>query len=423
MTTDNATTGSPATAVQRETTVFTATAGMPGRFASNFDFQLALALGTADSGGSAAGECFASISKVPDADLQAWQRAWTETAKRVEDLAEQCLSRGHTVSAGEAFLRASTYWRSAGFFLERQDEDRIPNWKRNRVCFQSGMELLEIRYEAVQVPYEAGKFLPGYFVKPDTAMTPRATAIIIGGGDMTAEELYFTTGAAAVRRGYNAFLVELPGQRGAYYADPELTFRPDTDVQTSYIVDWALNRTDVDPERLSLTGYSMGGLFAPRAVAREKRIKAVIASSLTPSFVPSILSLIGLDPQEPYGAINDLDSRVNLSSPMARLLLGDVRERFGMLDRPVKDYLDYLAEFDLAGLEDEITCPLLNIAGAGEGSMVSQAQQFFQRLSCPKTERFIQEFEGGEAHCAVNNRSLANQIEFDFLDEVFATGE
>jgi len=91
-----------------------------------------------------------------------------------------------------------------------------------------------------------------------------------------------------------------------------------------------------------------------------------------------------------------------------------------MLDRPIKDYLDYLGEFDLWGLEDEITCPLLNVGGAGEGNMSSDAHRFYERLRGQKAERFIQEFEGGEAHCAVNNRSLANQIEFDFLDEVFA---
>ncbi len=239
---------------------------------------------------------------------------------------------------------------------------------------------------------------------------------------MTAEELYFFSGVAAVRRGYNALIVELPGPRGAYYSDPDLTFRPDTDVQVGHIVDYALRRTDVDPERLSFTGYSMGGLFVPRAIASEKRIKAAVASSLTPSFRPAIMSLIGLDPDAPYADRDDLDSLLDVASPMARLLLGDVRERFGMLDRPVKDYLDYLGEFDLWGLQGQITCPLLNIGGAGEGDLSGDGHKFFELLTCEKRERFIQEFEGGEAHCAVNNRNLANQIEFDFLDEVFTKG-
>jgi hypothetical protein len=164
----------------------------------------------------------------------------------------------------------------------------------------------------------------------------------------------------------------------------------------------------------------MGGLFAPRAAAGEKRIKAVVASCLTPSFVPDIMSLLGLDPHEPYAERADLDSLIDTASPMARLLLGDVRERFGMLDRPIRDYLDYLKEFDLWGLEDAITQPLLNIGGEGEGSMVALSDSFYQLLTGPKRGRLILETEGGEAHCAVNNRALANQIEYDFLDEVFS---
>lgn len=52
--------------------------------------------------------------------------------------------------------------------------------------------------------------------------------------------------------------------------------------------------------------------------------------------------------------------------------------------------------------------------------MTSDGQKFYEQESCAKSERFIEEVEGGEAHCAVNKRGLANQIEFDFLDDVFA---
>jgi len=143
------TTESPTPTFQQETTVFMSTAGMPGRFQSNFDFQLALALGSADHGGSATGECFATISKIEDGDLKGWHTAWAETARRVEGIATECIAGGHQVSASEAFLRASTYWRSAGFFLERSDETRIPTWKKNRHCFRNGMDLSGILCETV----------------------------------------------------------------------------------------------------------------------------------------------------------------------------------------------------------------------------------------------------------------------------------
>jgi pimeloyl-ACP methyl ester carboxylesterase len=405
---------------REEDTVFTSTAGMPGRFASNFDFQLAGVLGAAQSGGAAVGECYATISTVKDGDLRGWSDAWEQTATRIEETASRCESEGHAISAAEAYLRASTYWRTAGFFLERDDNNRIAFWNRHRQSLRSGVRLAGVPCEAIDIPFENGKTLPGYFVKASETMEPRATAIIIGGGDSTAEEHYVFTGAAAIRRGYNALLADIPGQRSAYYSDPDLTFRPDNDVQPRYIVDYALSRADVKPEHLSLTGYSMGGLFAARAAAGEKRIKAAVASCLTPSFVPGIMSLLGLDPDEPYADRTDLDSLAGQASPMARLLLGDVRERFGMLDRPVRDYLDYLKEFDLWGLEDKITCPILNIGGEGEGSLFAESHRFYELLKGPKRERLIKESEGGEAHTAVNNRNLANQIEFDFLDDAFS---
>jgi len=408
------------TRFRKEDTVFRTTAGMPGRFASNFDFQLALILGTADAGGAAIGECFATVAQVKDGDLRGWGTAWEETATRIEDAAAEAESGGHTISAAESYLRASTYWRSAGFFLERGDGNRIAFWRKQRDCFRSSLHLAGVPLEAVDIPFDNGKTLPGYFIKASQTNEPRATSIILPGGDTTAEEHYLMSGRAALRRGYNVLLVEIPGQRGAYYSDPDLTFRPDIDVQFGHIVDYALSRADVNPDYLALSGYSMGGLFAPRAASGEKRIKAVVASCLTPSFVPHIMSLIGLDPDEPYADRTDLDSLIDNASPMARLLLGDVRERYGMLDRPLSDYLDYLREFDLWGLEDKITQPLLNIRGEGEGSMLSDSHAFYERLTGSKRERLIMEKEGGELHCAVNNRALANQIEYDFLDDVFS---
>lgn len=63
--------------------------------------------------------------------------------------------------------------------------------------------------------------------------------------------------------------------------------------------------------------------------------------------------------------------------------------------------------------------PVGEIAAELGVSMARDAHRFYELLNCEKHERYITESEGGEAHCAVNNRNLANQIEFDFPDEVF----
>jgi hypothetical protein len=55
--------------------------------------------------------------------------------------------------------------------------------------------------EIVQIPYQDTS-LPGYFFRAAADADPRPTAILTNGYDGTAEELYFTNGAAALERGY-----------------------------------------------------------------------------------------------------------------------------------------------------------------------------------------------------------------------------
>src|ERR1700761_7804850 len=106
---------------RRETAVFRTSTSMPGRFASNFDFQLSVVLGTSDLGGATVGEAFAAVGSVADGDLAGWSRAWKDMAERVESAPSRSESAGHGVSAADAYLRSATYWRAAGFFLGRED--------------------------------------------------------------------------------------------------------------------------------------------------------------------------------------------------------------------------------------------------------------------------------------------------------------
>jgi len=402
----------------RSGTVFSATPGLPKLFQSNFDYQLARGmLAGAYGDGGAVGESYSTARRIKDKDIEGWTVEWTATADRIEGIAAKCLSGGHIVSAREAFLRASVYWRTGFFYLKTEDTRKFEMYKRHRSCFRQAAKLFSPQIEPIIIPYENGKTLPGYFMRASADGVPRPTVMILGGGDSTCEEMYdFGGGAAAVRRGYNALLWEGPGQVGAFAADKTLTYRPDYEVPTRYAVDYVLSRQDVDPERLALSGLSMGGYFAPRAVAFEKRITAVIANSLLPKMVPSFLALLGL--KDASG--EDLESKVDLSDPMKKFIVTDVQERCGMAGKSLAAFVDNLSHYSLAGLEGKITCPLLIIGGEGEGpSANALAHEFFEKLTCPKTERVVTSAEGGEAHCQINNPSLKHQIEFDWLDDVF----
>jgi len=425
MTTETLALKKPTTAVPNGKTsttgaVFGATPGMPQLFKSNFDYQLVRTmLAGAYGEGGAIGELYTTARRIKDGDIESWTVAWMATAERIEGIANSCLKGGHIVSAREAFLRASMYWRTGLFYLGTKDPRQFEMYKQHRACFRQAAELFDIPIEPVTIPYENGKTLPGYFMRASADGVPRPTIMILGGGDSTCEELYdFGGGAAAVRRGYNAFLWEGPGQVGAYAMDHSLTYRPDYEVPAKYAVDHVLSRSDVDPKRLALSGLSMGGYFAPRAVAFEKRITAVIANSVIPEMKPVFMALIGINPTEPYG--EDIGDKVDLSEPMKKFMVTDVQARCGMEGKSLAAFLDNSGGYSLAGLEGKITCPFLSIEGEGEGQLAnSMAHEFFEKLTCPKTERLVTAYEGGEAHCQVNNPSLKHQIEFDWLDDVF----
>jgi pimeloyl-ACP methyl ester carboxylesterase len=413
-----------ATASAKPTTttgaIFSASTGMPRVFKSNFDYQLVRAMPAGAYGdGGAVGEVYSTARRIVEGDLEGWTVAWSETADRIESIAHDCLSGGHVISAREAFLRACIYWKTGFFYLESKDPRQLAMYKRHRECFRQAAALFDPQIEPVNIPYENGKTMPGYFIRAAATGGPRPTVMIIGGGDTTCEEMYYWGGgAAAARRGYNAFLWEGPGQEGTYTLDPDLTYRPDWEVPTRYAVDYVLSRDDVDAKTLALSGHSMGGYFAPRAVAYEKRITAVIANSLIPELKPVLMAMLKLDPDKAYG--EDLESKVDLSDPLTKLFVGDFKDRCGMSGKSLAALYDNLGGYSLAGLEGKITCPLLYISCEGEGPLVATAgHKFYEKLTCPKAERLISAVDGGEAHCAMNNPSLKHQVEFDWLDEVF----
>jgi dipeptidyl aminopeptidase/acylaminoacyl peptidase len=67
-----------------------------------------------------------------------------------------------------------------------------------------------------------------------------------------------------------------PGQGESEY---ELAIRGDYEVAVEAVVDWIAHRDDVDAGKIGLWGVSLGGYYAPRAAAFERRIKACIALS------------------------------------------------------------------------------------------------------------------------------------------------
>jgi 2,6-dihydroxypseudooxynicotine hydrolase len=65
-----------------------------------------------------------------------------------------------------------------------------------------------------------------------------------------------------------------PGQGEGEY---DFAIRGDYEVAVKAVVDYVMTRSDVDTSRIGLWGVSLGGYYAARAAAFERRVKACIA--------------------------------------------------------------------------------------------------------------------------------------------------
>ncbi len=118
--------------------------------------------------------------------------------------------------------------------------------ERQTDAFRRGAALMAQPPEVVEIPSEGGS-LPGYFFRVDADPRPRATVMLTGGYDGTAEELYFYNAAAALARGYNVLAFDGPGQ-GAALTQRGLVLRPDWEnVITPSSTMWPRARTSTTP--------------------------------------------------------------------------------------------------------------------------------------------------------------------------------
>lgn len=384
-----------------------------------FDAQFMRALTHQVYGGAELGECFWAAAQIKDGDFKSWVTVWRKLAESVEGKAEKSFANGHLVSAREAYLRASNYHRCAEFMISPGEPLHHEIWQKSRECFRMAGSLFDPPIQPVNIPFQDHR-LPGYFIPAGAEGEKRPTVIVIGGGDSSGEELYFYLGEGARRRGYHALLVEGPGQRGALHTNPGLVFRHDYEIPMKSVIEYALERPEIDEDKLALYGLSLGGYLVLRTAAFENRIKACIAN---PPYIDfSMAQRKGLPAWIQNLSPAWLDRMLALVYKINPLIRFALDTYYWILGASTPSHIfTALKDFKIIGLEEQLTCPTLLIVGEGEGEEVlRQGHELYNRLQHHKTIRITRVEEGGDAHCVSNNLSLMNQIVFDWLDELFS---
>ena len=125
--------------------------------------------------------------------------------------------------------------------------------------------------ERVTIPYE-GKSLAGILRKPHGSERPPVVVMAVGLDSTKEETDVFETPFLA--RGIATLVFEGPGQGEAQY---DFSIRGDYEVPAAAVLDFVETRPDLDAGRIGMWGISLGGYYAPRAAAFDRRIKACMA--------------------------------------------------------------------------------------------------------------------------------------------------
>ena len=376
------------------------------------DAQLLRAIGAAPYGGADIGECIQTARAINEKSLDSWHAQWLALAQRTKALAESAAG----VAARQAYLRACTYYRTAGVMLLARpaDERLVASNLAQTQMFRAAAVLMDQPVETVEIPYE-GTTLPGYFMRPDRSGVPRPTVLLVGGYDGTCEELYFFNGAAALARGYNVLALDGPGQ-GAALLQQGLVLRPDWESVITPAVDWLVSRPETDASRIGLIGLSLGAHLAPRAAAREHRITALVADcgsyDLRASFLDRIPRVLRTRATRPVLAA--------LLRMIARRPTVGWALRRGQLAHGCPSplaYLDALGPYRLDRVAAEISCPTW-ICNAEGDDVGATAPRLVEALTCDKTYVHFTAAEGAGDHCEQGARTLYHARSFDWLDSV-----
>jgi len=385
-----------------------------------FVFQSLWRFGLIASGGADLGEALTAVSHIRDGNREDWYAAWSAMADHVAAIGRQFLQDGHALSAREAFFRATNYYRAAEIYLKPSDPRQVATWKKGRDAFLEAAKVSGGCIEPVRIPYE-DRTLPGYWCSPDDSGRKRPVLILQTGLDGTAEDLYFIMAAQAVKHGYNCLIFEGPGQ-GELIRIHKRPFRADWEKVVTPVVDFALKRPEVDPEKTALLGYSMGGYLVPRALAFEHRIKYGVVDGGVLSVFDGVMQQFPAEIKKSLGddtaasTINQLAGEALQKNSSLETFIAQMLWTF-QADTPFELFRK-LQLYTIQDVIGTIDCEMLVLNSVDDrvAGSFEQSKLFTNALKGKKTYLEFSTAEGGQFHCQNGAPMLSSERILNWLD-------
>jgi dipeptidyl aminopeptidase/acylaminoacyl peptidase len=331
-------------------------------------------------------------------DDSAWYREWRALAEEAEKRAEDAKSRGRPITAGDAYFRGATYYFLAERFLSHTNSAKLDAYLRSVECFGNGAAIAIPGLQKVDVPYE-NSHLSAYFLPPD-APPPYPTVVFFDGLDIC-KEITAHFARELNRRGLACLAVDGPGQ-GESLRVQKIASRHDYEVAAGAAIDYLSERGDVDANRLGIMAISMGGYYAPRCAAFEKRFKACVSWGAHYDY-----HALWVKRRRVMEAGGSQISAPNFHLPWV----------LGVSN--MDEAMEALKPFTLEGVGQRITCPILITHGERDTIVpVQNAYRLFEEIASGDKElKVFTREEGGAEHCQVDSLQVGLAYMADWMRE------
>jgi dienelactone hydrolase len=339
--------------------------------------ELTRLFGAAQEGGSTVAECYIAASRIDSSDDRSWFREW----KRIADINCQrgnaARDDGHLLTAKSNWLRAISYYQAAALPLDDKDEDRQVAIECMRSCAHDYLRHRSPPGEVVLIPWSGGYPLEAYFLPASCAGTPAPAIICIGEPGQRKEEYLYKVARYACERGMSLLAVDLCGA-GAESRLEQLGGGRHLDTAVGQIMDYLIERDDVDGDRIAVLADGWGSSFVARGIACDGRFAAAVCD----------------------GGIWDL------------------HERAFLIDRSAQLEPDMVGRFGLNRVARNINCPVLISAGERGWLKAERVRELFGHLTSEGRDVTLKIFSNGETAAVqghADNPTLANEYIFDWI--------
>jgi esterase/lipase len=376
----------------------------PGNYVWNLATNLALYVGGNHGEVDAACRPLREASaRGEDAGTAEFFDSWIKLADRIAANAEADLRKGRGFSAANKLRRASIYYQTAERMQAREYPPRRQAYANALSTFQRSIELSRMPIERVEIPYEGSSYPALFWKAAPRDGSPSPAVVCCNGLDSTKELVIWTgIGRSLTARGISVLCVDQPGS-GEALRLKKLPGIYDSERWASRAVDYLESRADVDNSRIGMFGLSLGGYFAPRAAAFEKRF--------------ALCAILGANHN--WGELQKRRRLREGENPVPHYW-DHVMWVFGKPD--IDTFMAWAPSMCLDGVVDKITVPFLVTHGSGDRQIpVEYAfQSYEQAVNSPKRElRVFTPDDYAVEHCEADNGTVGCDYIGDWIAETF----